>query len=63
MKKYLLSLAASFLLSVAAFAQSLPPPNIAARSFLLMDATSGQIIAAQEPHMRVEPASRADLVR
>lgn len=56
MKRILAAFAVA-LLSLPALAQSLPPPNIAARSWLLMDATSGQIIAAQEPDMRIEPAS------
>jgi D-alanyl-D-alanine carboxypeptidase (penicillin-binding protein 5/6) len=56
MKKFLITLAASLLLS-AALAQSLPPPNIAARSWILLDATSNQVVASQDPHMRVEPAS------
>jgi D-alanyl-D-alanine carboxypeptidase (penicillin-binding protein 5/6) len=57
MKKLLITLAANLLLSVAALAQSLPPPNIAARSWILLDATSNQVVASQDPHMRVEPAS------
>ncbi|MDO8299384.1 D-alanyl-D-alanine carboxypeptidase family protein [Lacisediminimonas sp.] len=56
MKKILAALAVT-LLSLPALAQSLPPPNIAARSWLLMDATSGQVIAAHEPDLRIEPAS------
>ena len=56
MKKFLAACAALFLLSTAS-AQSLPPPLIAARSWLVMDANSGQILASQDPDMRVEPAS------
>ena len=56
MKKILAALAV-FLLSLPVLAQSLPPPNIAARSWLLLDATSGQVIAAHEPDLRIEPAS------
>jgi D-alanyl-D-alanine carboxypeptidase (penicillin-binding protein 5/6) len=41
----------------SALAQSLPAPTIAARSWLLLDATSNQIIASQEPQLRIEPAS------
>ncbi len=41
----------------SASAQTLPPPTIAAKSWLLLDATSNQVIAGQEPEMRVEPAS------
>ncbi|MDB5840405.1 MAG: D-alanyl-D-alanine carboxypeptidase [Herminiimonas sp.] len=57
MKKLFAALAATVLSLSAAFAQSLPAPTIAARSWLLLDATSNQIVAAQEPDMRIEPAS------
>jgi len=57
MKKLLAALAASVLTISAAVAQTLPPPTIAARSWLLLDATSGQVIASQEPNTRIEPAS------
>ncbi len=57
MKKLFAALAASVLTISAAVAQTLPPPTIAARSWLLLDATSGQVIASQEPNTRIEPAS------
>jgi len=38
-------------------AQTLPSPTIAAKSWLLLDTTSNQIIASENPGMRVEPAS------
>jgi D-alanyl-D-alanine carboxypeptidase (penicillin-binding protein 5/6) len=57
MKKFIVALAASVLAISAAVAQTLPPPNIAARSWLLLDATSGQVIASQDPTARIEPAS------
>lgn len=47
----------ALVLSFSAHAQALPPPTIAAKSWLLLDATSNQVIAAQEPQMRIEPAS------
>ncbi len=61
MKKFLAACAflfplLTFIANVAS-AQSLPPPTIAARSWLLLDATSGQVLASQDPEMRVEPAS------
>jgi len=56
MKKFLATCAALFLFATAS-AQPLPPPVIAARSWLVMDANSGQILASQDPDMRVEPAS------
>ncbi len=61
MKKFLAACAFVFPLFFifvnAASAQSLPPPTIAARSWLLLDATSGQVLASQDPEMRIEPAS------
>ncbi|MCD2518037.1 D-alanyl-D-alanine carboxypeptidase [Massilia sp. G4R7] len=56
MKKLLAAVAASLLMASAS-AQTVPAPSIAAKSWLLLDATSGQIIAAQDPNARVEPAS------
>ena len=57
MKKFFAALAASALLLSSAVAQTLPPPTIAAKSWILLDATSGQVIASQDPSARVEPAS------
>ena len=57
MKKLFAALAASVLLMSAAVAQTLPAPTIAAKSWILLDATSGQVIAAQDPSARIEPAS------
>lgn len=60
MKKFLskIVLAAVSLLSISlATAQSLPAPTIAAKSWLLFDATSNQVIASQDPALRIEPAS------
>jgi D-alanyl-D-alanine carboxypeptidase (penicillin-binding protein 5/6) len=61
MKNFLAACAALCLFANAA-AQSVAPPTIAARSWLLMDATSGQILAAHEPDMRIEPASLTKLM-
>lgn len=60
MKKYiaLVVLCLLNLLSVeTAMAQSLASPTIAARSWLLLDTTSNQIIASENPDLRIEPAS------
>ena len=57
MKKFFAALVASVMLVSAAVAQTVPPPTLAAKSWLLLDATSGQVIAAQEPSLRIEPAS------
>lgn len=56
MKKMIVAVAAS-LLMMSASAQTVPAPQIAAKSWLLLDATSGQVIAAQDPTLRIEPAS------
>ena len=45
-----------------AWASSPRPPEIAARSFLLLDATAGQVLAAREADLEVEPASLTKLM-
>ncbi|WP_291994355.1 D-alanyl-D-alanine carboxypeptidase family protein [Candidatus Accumulibacter sp. ACC003] len=46
-----------------ATAQSLPtPPSLAAKSWLLLDMTAGQELAAQAPDERLEPASLTKLM-
>jgi D-alanyl-D-alanine carboxypeptidase (penicillin-binding protein 5/6) len=57
MKKLFAAVAASLMLMSGAHAQTVPSPNIAARSWTLVDATSGQVIASQDANMRIEPAS------
>jgi D-alanyl-D-alanine carboxypeptidase (penicillin-binding protein 5/6) len=57
MNKLIAAVAASVLLMSAASAQTVPAPQIAARSWTLLDATSGQIIASQDADARIEPAS------
>jgi D-alanyl-D-alanine carboxypeptidase (penicillin-binding protein 5/6) len=57
MKKLFAALAVSVALMSATVAQTLPAPTIAAKSWILLDATSGQVIAAQDPNARIEPAS------
>lgn len=60
-----LRLAATLSLSVAslvAVAQTLPPPEIAGRAYLLFDVTSSQVLAAKDPDMAVEPASLTKLM-
>jgi D-alanyl-D-alanine carboxypeptidase (penicillin-binding protein 5/6) len=49
--------ACTFLGSINANAQTLPAPTIAAKSWLLLDATSYQIVASQDANLRIEPAS------
>lgn len=62
MKKLLAAFAAAILSLSAAFAQTVPAPTIDAKSWLLLDATSGQVLASHEPTMRIEPASLAKLM-
>ena len=60
MKKILstvLLFAASLATLLNVTAQTLPAPTIAAKSWLLLDATSYQIVASQDANLRIEPAS------
>jgi D-alanyl-D-alanine carboxypeptidase (penicillin-binding protein 5/6) len=57
MKKSISALVATLLSISAAVAQTVPDPTIAAKSWLLLDATSGQVLASYKPDMRIEPAS------
>jgi D-alanyl-D-alanine carboxypeptidase (penicillin-binding protein 5/6) len=57
MKKLFAALVLTFLTVSGALAQSLPSPMIAAKSWLLLDATSNQVLASHEPDLRIEPAS------
>ncbi|HJV24232.1 MAG TPA: D-alanyl-D-alanine carboxypeptidase family protein [Aromatoleum sp.] len=50
------------LISLAVSAQNVPPPALAARAWLLMDHATGQVLAAQEPDSRIEPASLTKLM-
>ena len=38
------------------------PPEVAARAYLLLDVTTGQVLAARDPDMEVEPASLTKLM-
>lgn len=60
MKKILLSLATVVCLSAAA--QAPQPPEIAARSYLLLDVTAHQILAQKDIDAPVEPASLTKLM-
>lgn len=57
-------LAASLLslASWAAQAQTPQPPEIAARSYILYDVSSSQVLAAKDPDMTIEPASLTKLM-
>lgn len=62
MKKLFAAFAVSLLSFSFAFAQAVPAPTIDAKSWLLLDATSGQVLASNNPDMRIEPASLAKLM-
>ena len=50
------------LLATAVYAQAPQPPEIAARSYLLLDVTANQILAAKDIDSPVEPASLTKLM-
>ncbi|APR34432.1 D-alanyl-D-alanine carboxypeptidase family protein [Paraburkholderia sp. SOS3] len=54
-------LPASLVVASSAFAQ-VPPPAVNARSWVLVDATSNQVLASGNPDERVEPASLTKLM-
>ena len=50
------------LASLASHAQAPQPPEVAAKAYLLMDVTAGQILAAKDADEPVEPASLTKLM-
>jgi len=66
MKSLLLCFSLFIAVSTHAAASSLlppvPAPDIAARAYLLMDFQSGQVLQAQKPDERIEPASLTKLM-
>jgi len=62
MQRFFAALLCGAWLSAAAAAPSVPAPSIAAKSWLLLDAGSGQIVAAQAPELRIEPASTTKIM-
>ena len=50
------------LLAFSASAQNVPPPTLAAKAWLLMDHSTGQVLAAREADARIEPASLTKLM-
>jgi D-alanyl-D-alanine carboxypeptidase (penicillin-binding protein 5/6) len=64
MKKLAQALAASLLalFSLAAGAQTPQPPEIAARSYLVLDVTANQMLASRDIDVPVEPASLTKLM-
>jgi len=59
--KFLISIVA-LVFSLSAAAQAPQPPEIAARSYLLLDITSGQVLAERDADSSVEPASLTKLM-
>ncbi len=57
MKKFFALLLVTALSCTTALAQHVPAPIVAAKSYLLLDASSNQVLAAHEPDLRIEPAS------
>lgn len=57
-----LGLALLILIAAPAGAQMVQPPEVAARAYLLMDVTSGQVLAAKDANQPVEPASLTKLM-
>ncbi len=49
-------------LALGAHAQMPPPPEVAARSYLLIDVTANQVLATKDADMAVEPASLTKLM-
>jgi D-alanyl-D-alanine carboxypeptidase (penicillin-binding protein 5/6) len=58
----LLFAVATALTGVAAQAQAVQPPEVAARSYLLFDVTTNQVLAAKDPDSPIEPASLTKLM-
>lgn len=50
------------LFSCAAFAQNVPAPVLAAKSWILTDHATGQVLASKDPDARIEPASLTKLM-
>jgi len=48
--------------ALPALAQMPEPPEVAAKAYLLMDVTTGQVLAARDPDQPVEPASLTKLM-
>ncbi len=60
MKPFIAAFVAFFCLTL--HAQTVQPPEVAARAYLLMDVTANQILASKDVDMAVEPASLTKLM-
>jgi serine-type D-Ala-D-Ala carboxypeptidase (penicillin-binding protein 5/6) len=59
--RFLAALCLAFF-ALAASAENVPPPTVAAKAWLLLDHGSGQVLAAKDPDARIEPASLTKLM-
>ena len=55
-------MALSLTMLAPAVAQMPQPPEIAARAYVLLDVTTGQVLASKDPDAPVEPASLTKLM-
>ena len=62
LRALVLTAVAPFFLALTAQAQTPAPPEVAARSYLLLDVTANQILAQKDIDMAVEPASLTKLM-
>jgi D-alanyl-D-alanine carboxypeptidase (penicillin-binding protein 5/6) len=60
--KRLFALVLSLMLGANAWAQAPQPPEVAAKSYYLIDLTSNQVLAAREPDVAADPASLTKLM-
>jgi D-alanyl-D-alanine carboxypeptidase (penicillin-binding protein 5/6) len=60
--RFLSALVLSFALTSAALAQAPQPPEVAARSYLVLDLTTGQTLAERNADQPIEPASLTKLM-
>ncbi len=62
LSRFLLVCSLSVAVALPAVAQMPTPPEVAARAYLLLDVTSGQVLASREADLPVEPASLTKLM-
>jgi len=60
--RFLAAVGAAALMAGAAQAQMPQPPEVAARSWLLLDMSTGQVLGAKDPDAQIEPASLTKLM-
>ena len=61
--RHIVILSLGLICAAQALAQQLPvPPTLAAKSWLLLEMGSGQVLTAEKPDERIEPASLTKLM-